>query len=277
MPQVSSLLHVRRLKARRRTWSLARRKLSGVLMKASKRSAPAKYEPTANELAALQSLAGKTLRVKILHSETGLKVVPTHPDEAVGLALLAQALGTTNVEFMYGLINQLLRAASTGSEINESGINFMLSVIEGIDPKDRVEAMLAAQMAAVQMATMAFARRLADAKTIAQQDSAERAFNKLARTFATQMEALKRYRTGGEQKVTVQHVTVNEGGQAIVGAVEAGGGVPSEKRKQPNAKALRHAPVAPLWGKDQEREPVPLAGDAEREVPRSRRGVARST
>jgi hypothetical protein len=29
----------------------------------------------------------------------------------------------------------------------------------------------------------------------------------------------KRYRTGGEQKVTVQHVSVNEGGQAIVGNV----------------------------------------------------------
>ena len=30
------------------------------------------------------------------------------------------------------------------------------------------------------------------------------------------MDTLKRYRTGGEQKVTVQHVSVNEGGQAIV-------------------------------------------------------------
>jgi hypothetical protein len=38
-------------------------------------------------------------------------------------------------------------------------------------------------------------------------------------TFATQMEALKRYRTGGEQKVTVQHVSVSEGGQTIVGNV----------------------------------------------------------
>lgn len=46
------------------------------------------------------------------------------------------------------------------------------------------------------------------------------ALNKLARTFTTQMETLKRYRTGGEQKVTVHHVTVNEGGQAIVGTVE---------------------------------------------------------
>ena len=61
-------------------------------------------------------------------------------------------------------------------------------------------------------------------ETIPQQDAAERALNKLARTFATQMDALKRYRTGGQQKVTVEHVTVNEGGQAIVGAVSAGGG-----------------------------------------------------
>jgi hypothetical protein len=34
-----------------------------------------------------------------------------------------------------------------------------------------------------------------------------------------QVEALKRYRTGGEQKVTVEHVTVNQGGQAIVGNI----------------------------------------------------------
>jgi hypothetical protein len=62
--------------------------------------------------------------------------------------------------------------------------------------------MLAAQMAAIHTATMTFARRLANVETIQHQDSAERALNKLARTFAMQMEALKRYRTGGEQKVT---------------------------------------------------------------------------
>jgi hypothetical protein len=74
-------------------------------------------------------------------------------------------------------------------------------------------------MAAVHVSTMTFARRLAHVDTIPQQDSAERAFNKLTRTYTSQMEALKRYRTGGEQKVTVQHVTVGEGGQAIVGNV----------------------------------------------------------
>ena len=69
---------------------------------------------------------------------------------------------------------------------------------------------------------MTFARRLANADTLEQRDSAERTFNKLTRTFAAQVEALKRYRTGGEQKVTVEHVTVNSGGQAIVGNVTHG-------------------------------------------------------
>src|SRR5204863_8773989 len=87
------------------------------------------------------------------------------------------------------------------------------------EPRDEIEAMLAAQMAAVHSATMTFTRRLAHVENIPQQDSAARAFNTLARTFTAQMEALKRYRTGGEQKVTVQHVTVNEGGQAVVGNV----------------------------------------------------------
>lgn len=43
--------------------------------------------------------------------------------------------------------------------------------------------------------------------------------NKLLRTFAAQMEALKKHRSTGEQHVTVEHVTVQNGGQAVVGAV----------------------------------------------------------
>ncbi len=59
---------------------------------------------------------------------------------------------------------------------------------------------------------------------IDQQDSAERAFNKLARTFAARVLALKRYRPGAEQKATVEHVHVHRGGQAIIGDVAHGPG-----------------------------------------------------
>ena len=42
---------------------------------------------------------------------------------------------------------------------------------------------------------------------------------KLARTYSAQLDAIKSYRTGGEQRVTVQHVSVSEGSQTIVGNV----------------------------------------------------------
>jgi hypothetical protein len=37
------------------------------------------------------------------------------------------------------------------------------------------------------------------------------------------MEALRKHRNGGKQTVTVQHVNVEDGGQAIVGDVQSGG------------------------------------------------------
>ena len=79
-------------------------------------------------------------------------------------------------------------------------------------------------MAAIHNATIVAVARLTRVETIPQQDSAERALNKLARTFASQVEALKRYRSRGDQTVRVEHVTVNEGGQAIVGNVAHRGG-----------------------------------------------------
>ena len=107
-------------------------------------------------------------------------------------------MGTTDLDFFDGLMLQLVNA-SKGQGPSDNAVNFMLAVIKGVEPRDQIEAMLAAQMAAVHSATMTFARRLAHVDNIQQQDSAERAFNKLARTFAAQVEALKNYRSKGEQ------------------------------------------------------------------------------
>jgi hypothetical protein len=98
------------------------------------------------------------------------------------------ALATTDACFVVGLIGQLADAGTRRRKLDERELNFMLSVVKGAKPKDQIEAMLAAQMAAVHTATMTFAPRLANVENIAQQDSAERAFNKLARTFASQVE-----------------------------------------------------------------------------------------
>ena len=137
---------------------------------------------------------------------------------------MMRALGTDSAEFTDGVLRQLASAVSLGGGADEEAINFALAVIAGIEPKDELETMLAMQMAAIHLATMTFTRRLAHVETLDQQHGSERALNKLARTFAMQLEALKRYRTGGEQKVVVQHVNVNEGGQAVVGTVDRGRG-----------------------------------------------------
>jgi hypothetical protein len=148
------------------------------------------------------------------------QLTPDYPDEIERLALLMKSIGTTDFDFMSGILNQLINAGSSDPELRESRVNFMLSVIKGTKPKDQVAAMLAAQMAAVHIAAMTSAQRFAHAQNIPQQDSAERALNKLMRTFASQVEALKRHRSGGEQKVTVHYdVSVSEGGQAVLGNV----------------------------------------------------------
>ena len=134
--------------------------------------------------------------------------------------------------------HSLPRLATRGQKVDEVALNFMVSVIKGLEPRDQLEAMLAAQMAAVHSLTMTFARRLNNVDNIPQQDSAERAFNKLARTFAAQVETLKRYRSNGEQKVTVEHVTVNDGGKAIVGNVTHGGRVSLKNGRRPHDHRL---------------------------------------
>lgn len=106
------------------------------------------------------------------------------------------------------------------SSVSETASNFVMSVVAGVKPQDEIEAMLAIQMGAIHQATMMLARRLNHVKTLPQQDSAERALNKLARTFTSQVETLKRYRSKADQTVRVERVEVNEGGQAIVGNVQ---------------------------------------------------------
>jgi hypothetical protein len=191
--------------------------------KSGRTATASEYSPTEHERAVIRKVApqvaGSTPRMKVVDQNGSQEISLDHADQTVGKMLLMEQLGTTEPPFLTGLLSQLVNAGSTGRKVDQGTLNFMLSVVRGIKPRDQTETMLAAQMAAVHAATMTLAKRLADADDIPHQDSAERALNKLARTFAMQMETLKRYRTGGEQKVTVQHVSVQEGGQAIVGNV----------------------------------------------------------
>src|SRR6056297_658136 len=118
--------------------------------------------------------------------------------------------------------------AGNAGEANDERA-FMLSIVQDLAPRDPVQRMLAVQMAATHVATIRSARLLACSETIPQVQAHYTGYNKLTRTFAAQVEALRKHRTGGKQTVTVQHVNVEDGGQAIVGHVETGGRGKDEK------------------------------------------------
>ncbi len=198
------------------------------------------YEPTPQERQTVTTyMAGLTAKpavpsIKVVQAKDGINQLDLdHPDKFVAACLLSEAVGSKDHEFLNGILGQLANLGSKGQKIDAAGLNFMVSMVKGVAPRDQVEAMLAVQMAAVHDATMTLARRLNKTETIPQQDSAERAFNKLARTFTAQVEALKRYRSAGEQTVRVEHVTVNDGGQAIVGNVTQGGAASKNPRTTP--------------------------------------------
>ena len=225
---------------------------------------PYERTPRETELLATYRAAKDTRAPRLRITADGAKAAKLeidHPEQMTGALGIMSAIGTTDLDFYNEFVGQLTNASNVKGP-SESGVNFMLAVVKGIEPRDQIEAMLAAQMAAVHMASMTFARRLANVDNIPQQDSAERAFNKLTRTFAAQVEALKNYRSKGEQKMTVQHVHVAEGGQAIVGNVSAparGDGASEKSREQPHA--LGHAPgIAMSRTIEAERAAMPSAG-----------------
>ena len=114
-----------------------------------------------------------------------------------------------------------------------------LAGLIGIGPQDELEGMMAAQLLATHNAAMECYRRamIAEQTLEGRRENLNQA-NKLARTYATLIEALNRHRGKGQQKVTVEHVHVHAGGQAVVGMVETpGGGDRAKSEEQPHCEA----------------------------------------
>jgi len=153
--------------------------------------------------------------IKLLSSQYAID----HPDPVVGEQLMTDALGCADRDAMEGILRQLVRSSVIGSKPDPVNVAFMISTVKSIKPRDAIEAMLVAQMVSVHVMAMQCAYRLATANDFARQDSAARALSRLTRTFPAQIEALTRYRNNGAPAITVQNVSVADGGKAIVGNV----------------------------------------------------------
>jgi len=137
------------------------------------------------------------------------------------------ATGTKFEELSSHLVVQTAMASFSEVKVKDEELERQMEVVygalQGIGPRDELEGMLAAQMVGVHnlaMTMMSGAHRTG--MSLEQITQKVNRVAKLSHLFIAQIEALNRYRGKGQQKMTVEHVTVNHGGQAIVGVVEGG-------------------------------------------------------
>ncbi len=107
------------------------------------------------------------------------------------------------------------------------------ALIAEMAPQNVTEAMLATQMIAANDAALMFlSRATLDNQTFDGIEANVRRATRLMRIFNEQLEAMQKLKgKASQQKVTVEHVHVHEGGQAIVGAVNQTGVAPRAEPK----------------------------------------------
>src|SRR3954453_18104472 len=184
--------------------------------------------------------------------------------------------GSDSDHFNQMLANQTLAALWTANSDEEQRKHQYLAAtaaLIGAKPQDELEGMLVSQMIAVHSASMeTFRRAMLPEQSFEVWQVQVNAAGKLSRTYATLLEALDRHRGKGQPQVMrVERVTIEAGGQAIVGAVTQGGGGQTKSEDQPHA--LAHAPEPALRRPDPPRQPVPVpVGQGQATVPDARRG-----
>ena len=133
----------------------------------------APYIPTAKEAAVLETWQAplrttpRPPKKKATAMDGTTKLAVDHPDAKLGFCLLMEALETADRDLALGLLEELVMVTKGKGEANATdahAVNFGLSVIAGVQPRDHLEGLLATQMAAVHLATMTAAMHLFDAE-----------------------------------------------------------------------------------------------------------------
>jgi hypothetical protein len=136
-----------------------------------------------------------------------------------------EATGTEKPVLMLRLINQTVNALwisdGTSEEARNELIQSAIALLQGIKPTNEIEGMLATQMVATHSAALECLRRaMIPSQSFVGIEQNLKHAAKLMLIYARQIDALNKHRGKGQQKVTVEYVNVEAGGQAVVGHVE---------------------------------------------------------
>jgi hypothetical protein len=176
------------------------------------------------DLATISPNRRRPIRVRLRVSSDASKSHPPDGQQLDWWNRLKAAMGTVSSDFVNATLFQLQAAARLpNSGISEIAVNSALCFIENAKPRDEIECALVIQMACMHSVAMAVAGRISGGhgsdRHIAMMASA---VARLMRTYAFQVETLRRLRNGGTQLIRIERVSVSDGGQAIIGNVAAG-------------------------------------------------------
>jgi hypothetical protein len=167
---------------------------------------------------------GKTAPPKFMVEEDTLTKQPL-PDGGDWMDRIGQALGLRDRDLSSMTAMQLINANSrvSPSPDNCKRINGIIAAVSEINPKDTLETMLGCQMVTCNSAIMRLMEQFTN-ETVTEEtvNLYLKTVNRLMLTYARQLEALSCYRRKGHQKMTVEHVTIENGGQAVIGDVTGG-------------------------------------------------------
>ena len=180
-------------------------------------------KPSDSAMPVVDQRRHRPVRVKVFRADGKLaKVHPPDGEATNWWRRLNKALGTTSSDFVNASLFHIQSACrSPWGGISELSMNAVLAMVEAAAPKDEIEGALAVQMACTHTAAMAVLAKL-DAAFATERHIAAfgSAAARLMRAYAIQVEVPRRLRTGGQQFVRVEHVHVNDGGQAVIGIVK---------------------------------------------------------
>jgi hypothetical protein len=131
--------------------------------------------------------------------------------------------GAQSVEVATMLVTHTFSLLPDAESADEK-LALAVKTLADMAPRNTTEGMLAVQMIGVHNASVEFLRRsLSPDQTIVGVDANIARASRLLRIFTAQIDAMAKLKgTAGQQKMTVEHVHVHAGGQAIVGPVAQG-------------------------------------------------------
>jgi hypothetical protein len=134
---------------------------------------------------------------------------------------LKSIFGTEDTNFIHQLIQNTIAPKVIKGKASGKDILTAHELFKNLKPSDEIECLLIAQiMSADALASEFMKRALNPEQTFIGVDANSQRYSKGVSSMCRLVDTLIKYKRGGEQKVTVEHISIGNGSQAIIGNIK---------------------------------------------------------